>query len=156
MSQKPTNKRGKWFEEFEPGMEVISQGRTITETDIVNFAGISGDYNQIHTDAEFCKTQPFGARVAHGLLVLSIATGLMAQVGMIEGTIIAFREISSWKFTKPTFIGDTIHVVVGVKETKPMPRLGGGLVEMDIKILNQNDEVVMKGFWSALMHSKPE
>jgi acyl dehydratase len=137
-------------------LEVISPSRTVTETDIVNFAGISGDYNQIHTDVEFCKTQPFGARVAHGLLVLSIATGLIAQTGLIEGTIIAFREISSWKFTKPTFIGDTIHVVVGVKETKPMPRLGGGLVEMDIKVINQNDEVVMKGFWSALMHCKPE
>ena len=151
-----TLQRGKWFEEFEPGMEVISHSRTVTETDIVNFAGISGDYNQIHTDAEFCKTQPFGARIAHGLLVLSIATGLIAQIGLIEGSIIAFREISSWKFTKPTFIGDTIHVVVGVKETKPMPRLGGGLVEMDIKVLNQNDEVVMKGIWSALMHGKPE
>jgi len=145
-----------WFEEFEPGQTYTSPARTVTETDIVTFAGLSGDFNQIHTDAEYSKTQPFGQRVAHGLLVLSIASGLAVQIGVLEGTIIAFREIDKWKFTKPVFIGDTIHVIMEVKETKPMPRLNGGIVVIQLSVRNQSDEVVMKGNWTALMNSKPE
>ncbi len=148
--------RGMWFEEFEPGQTFTSPARTVTETDIVTFAGLSGDFNQIHTDAEYSKTQPFGQRVAHGLLVLSIASGLAVQIGVLEGTIMALREIDKWKFTKPVFIGDTIHVVMEVKETKHMPRLGGGVVVIQLSIRNQSDEVVMKGNWTALMNSKPE
>jgi 3-hydroxybutyryl-CoA dehydratase len=146
--------RGIFFEEFEVGMRVATTARTITESDIVAFAGLSGDYNQIHTDVEYCKESPFGQRVAHGLLVLSIASGLIAQSGLLEGTVIAFREISSWKFTLPTYIGDTIRVVAEIKGAKAMRRLGGGLVDLDLSVLNQNDEVVMKGTWRALMAGK--
>ena len=148
--------RGMWFEEFKPGQTFTSPARTVTEADIVAFAGLSGDFNQIHTDAEYSKTQPFGQRVAHGLLVLSIASGLAVQIGVLEGTIIAFREIDKWKFTKPVFIGDTIHVVMEVKKSKHIPRLNGGIVVIQLSVRNQSDEVVMKGNWTALMHSKPE
>jgi acyl dehydratase len=148
--------RGFYFEEFEVGRKFISSSRTITESDIVIFAGLSGDYNQIHTDVEFSKTTPFGQRVAHGLLVTSIASGLIAQSGLLEGTVIAFREINNWKFTKPTFIGDTIHVITEVVETKPLPRLSGGAVVIDLDVKKQNDETVMKGKWTALMVSKPQ
>ena len=148
--------RGMWFEEFESGQTFTSPARTVTEADIVAFAGLSGDFNQIHTDAEYSNTQPFGQRVAHGLLVLSIASGLAVQIGVLEGTIIAFREIDKWKFTKPVFIGDTIHVVMEVKESKHIPRLNGGIVVIQLSVRNQSDEVVMKGNWTALMHSKPE
>jgi 3-hydroxybutyryl-CoA dehydratase len=147
--------RGMWFEEFELGLEVVSAGRTITETDVVLFAGLSGDYNQIHTDAEFCEATNFGQRVAHGLLGLSIASGLVAQTGALEGTVIAFREINEWKFTKAVFIGDTIHVKLTVVERKALPRIGGGSVKIQLDVINQNDEVVMKGYWTALMLSKP-
>jgi 3-hydroxybutyryl-CoA dehydratase len=148
--------RGLYFEEFEVGRIFISSSRTITESDIVIFAGLSGDYNQIHTDAEFSKTTPFGQRVAHGLLVTSIASGLIAQSGLLEGTVIAFREINNWKFTKPTFIGDTIQVITEVVETKPLPRLNGGAVVIDLDVKNHNDETVMKGKWTALMVSRPK
>jgi acyl dehydratase len=144
-----------WFEEFEIGLKVISAGRTITETDVVSFAGLSGDYNQIHTDAEFCKTTNFGQRVAHGLLGLSIASGLVAQTGALEGTVMAFREINDWKFSKAVFIGDTIHVELTVVDRKALPRLGGGSVKIQLDVINQHDEVVMKGSWTALMLSKP-
>jgi acyl dehydratase len=156
MSVKPSYVRGLWFEEFEIDQSVISPGRTITEADVVSFAGLSGDYNQIHTDAEFTKTSPYGQRVAHGLLGLSIASGLVTQTGVLEGTIIAFREIDKWKFSKPVFIGDTIHVELIVKDKKAMPRLGGGTVIIQVNVVNQHGEVVMKGFWSALMLSKPD
>jgi len=148
--------RGLYFEEFEVGKQFVSSSRTITESDIVGFAGLSGDYNQIHTDKEFSKTTPFGQRVAHGLLVTSIASGLIAQSGVLEGTVIAFREINNWKFTQPTFIGDTIHVVTRISETKPLPRINGGAVVISLDVKNQHGETVMKGTWTALMASRSD
>ena len=148
--------RGYYFEDFEVGQRFYSTGRTVTERDIVAFAGLSGDYNQIHTDAQFAENTPYGQRIAHGLLVTSIASGLIAQSGLIEGTVLAFREISNWKFAKPTFIGDTVHVEVEVQGTKALRRLGGGAVEIVILVKNQNDEIVMKGLWTVLIVSRPE
>ncbi len=147
--------RGMYFEEFEVGMEIHTATRTITETDIVNFAGFSGDFNFIHTDAEGAKNTPFGQRVAHGMLVASVATGLAVQQGFIDGTTLAFRELT-WKFTKPVFIGDSIHVQVTITDTKPMKRLGGGLVAFDARVLNQNGDVVHKGEWKMLIKSKED
>ncbi len=146
--------RGLYFEEFEVGQRFVSAGRTITESDIVTFAGLSGDYNQLHTDTQFCADSPFGERIAHGLLVLSIASGLVAQSGMIEGTVIAFREIDNWKFIQPVFIGDTVHVATQVLETKFFRRLGAGRVEIELSVINQDDDVVMKGSWHVLMASQ--
>ncbi len=156
MTSKLMETRGLYFEEFEVGQKVITSARTVTEADIVSFAGLSGDYNQIHTDAEFSKTTPFGQRVAHGLLGLSIASGLIVLVGILEGTIMAFREIKQWKFSRPIFIGDTIHVEIEIKETKEMKRLGGGLVVLDLNVKNQDGETTMRGRWSALIASKPD
>jgi len=148
--------RGLYFEEFEIGQRFYSTGRTITENDIVSFAGLSGDYNQIHTDAQYAENTPYGQRIAHGLLVTSVASGLIAQSGLIEGTVLAFREINNWKFAKPTYIGDTVHVEVEINGTKALRRLGGGAVEIAVFVKNQNDEVVMKGLWTVLIISRPE
>jgi len=146
--------RGRYFEEFELGHTVVSAGRTITETDVVNFAGLSGDYNQIHTDAEYARGTFFGRRVAHGLLVLSIATGLAAQLGFIEGTVIAFRELT-WKFSRPVFIGDTVHLQAKVTELKPFPRLGGGAVILQAAVINQDGDAVARGLWNVLIANRP-
>lgn len=145
--------RGMYFEEFEIGTEVISPGRTVTEADVVNFAGLSGDYTQLHTDEEFAKGTLFGRRIAHGLLVLSIASGLAARLGFIEGTALAFRELT-WKFSHPVFLGDTLRFKARCKELKPMPRLGGGLVVFDVWMINQEDKIVQKGEWGLLIASQ--
>jgi 3-hydroxybutyryl-CoA dehydratase len=147
--------RGRYFEELNPGDRIISAGRTVTEVDIVNYAGLSGDFNQIHTDADYASRQMFKQRVAHGLLGLSIASGLVVQTGFMEGTIMAFREIVEWKFSKPIYIGDTIRVEVDVTDTKAMARLGGGMVTLKLSVKNQKDEVVQQGVWAALMMSRP-
>ncbi len=147
--------RGLYFEEFEVGQRIATGGRTITEADVVAFAGLSGDYNAIHTDAEYSRTTPFGRRVAHGLLGLSIASGLAVNTGLLEGTVLALRDISSWKFSLPVFIGDTIHVEMEVEETKALPRLGGGSVVICLDVLNQDEKSVMKGRWSVLIKSRP-
>ena len=150
------SKRGMWFEEFEVGQQIITPDRTITESDIVSFAGLSGDYNQIHTDAEFARKTPFGQRVAHGLLGLSIASGLAMRTGVLEGTVIAFREINNWKFSNPIFIGDTIHAELNILEMKPIPRLGGGSLIIEIAVINQREIVTMKGTWMVLVSNKPK
>jgi len=155
MSPLQTQPRGMYFEEFQPGQKLVSAGRTITESDVVTFAGLSGDFNQIHVDAEYSKNTPFGQRVAHGLLGLAIASGLVVQTGLMEGTIILFREITEWKFVKPIYLGDTIHVDIEVVETKDMRRLGGGIVLIDLDVKNQTNDTVMKGLWRALIASRP-
>jgi 3-hydroxybutyryl-CoA dehydratase len=141
---------GLHFEEFQVGDSVISSTRTITETDMVNFASISGDWNLIHTDAEYSKNHPFGQRVAHGLLILSVATGLAVRLGILEETTLAFRSID-WKMQRPVLIGDTVHIRITVEETKAMPRLGGGLVNFKVEVLNQKDEICQKGNWEMLV-----
>ncbi|MEZ4592568.1 MAG: MaoC/PaaZ C-terminal domain-containing protein [Chloroflexota bacterium] len=146
--------RGRYFEQFAVGDELVTAARTITETDIVNFAGITGDYNQIHTDAEFAANDTFGQRVAHGMLVQSIATGLAVQSGIIEGTVLAFREQSA-KFSLPVFIGDTVHVALTITETKALPRLGGGNINMKYAIYNQHGKAVQRGDWVMLIKSQP-
>lgn len=144
--------RGLYFEEFTVGDGLTTSGRTITEADIVNFAALSGDWTSIHTDAEFAKGIMFGERIAHGLLVLSIATGLAVRSGVIEGTVIAFREIG-WKFSGVVKIGDTVRSRLEIGEKKAMPRLGGGSVTMNVEVLNQRDEVVQRGTWVMLVKS---
>jgi acyl dehydratase len=145
--------RGLYFEEFEIGQRITTPARTITETDIVNFAGLSGDYTALHTDEEFAKSTPYGQRIAHGMLVLSVATGLAARQGFIEGTALAFREVA-WKFNAPVLINDTLHLVAEVVELKPMARLGGGLVVFKAWMVNQRGEIVQRGEWRLLMKSK--
>jgi acyl dehydratase len=146
--------RGLYFEEFNVGDTVSSAARTITEADIVGFAALSGDWNAIHVDAEFAKGSMFGERIAHGLLGLSIASGLAVRLGFIEDTVIAFMGLD-WKFRAPIKIGDTIHMLAQIAEKKPMPRLGGGLVTLNVEVLNQRGETTQKGTWSMLMKQKP-
>jgi 3-hydroxybutyryl-CoA dehydratase len=147
--------RGMYLDEFVPGKCIVTAGRTITEADIVNFAGLSGDYNQIHVDAVYGAATPFGQRIAHGLLVTSVVSGLAAQTGVMEGTVIAFREINEWKFMKPVFIGDTVYAELTVRETKEMRRIGGGAVTIDVDVKKQTGEVVIKGIWVVLMAARP-
>ncbi len=147
---------GLYFEEFTVGQVVKTLSRTVSEDAIFSFAGLTGDYNQIHTDAEFAKTTQFGQRVAHGLLGLSIATGLIMRTGYLEGTVLAFREIQEWKFIKPIFIGDTIHALLTVTEMKALPRIGAGALIALVEVKNQNDEVLQKGTLNLLVLSKPK
>lgn len=147
---------GLYFEDFSVGQRVVTEKRTITENDIMSFAALSGDDNRIHTDPEFSKTTMFGRQVAHGLLGLAIASGLAWKTGILDGTVIAFREVNEWKFVKPVFIDDTIYVEMEVQETKALPRIGGGSVTITLEVKKQNDEVCHRGLWTVLMMSKPK
>lgn len=142
-----------YFEDFLVGQEMTTQGRTVTEVDIGVFAGLSGDHHPIHTDEVFASQQFYGRRIAHGMLGLSLATGLAMRLGILEASIIAFRDLT-FKFSKPVFIGDTIHVQLLITKVRPVPRLGGGLVELEVKVVNQSGEVVQSGTWSVLSRSR--
>lgn len=146
--------RGRYFEEFEVGQSLVTAGRTITESDIVSFAGLSGDYNQLHVDAVYAAGGEFGERVAHGLLIVSVATGLIVQTGLMEGTVLAFRELD-WKFSLPVMIGETIRTMVEITEVKALPRLGGGSIVAKVSVLNQDDRVVQRGNMVLLLRGKP-
>ena len=149
-----TRPMGLYFEEFTPGDSVITASRTITESDVVNFAALSGDWNPIHTDAHYSQGQMFGQRVAHGLLILSIASGLSMRLGVLDETTLAFRSLE-WKMQRPVFIGHTIHVRLSVQETKPMPRLGGGLVIFSAEVINHEEQLCQKGLWEILIKGQP-
>jgi len=147
---------GLYFEEFSVGQKLGTVGRTVSEGDIYNFAGLTGDFNQIHTNAAFASKTQFGQRIAHGLLGLSISTGLIMQTGFLEGTVLAFREITEWKFVKPFFIGDTITAELTITETKALPRIGGGAIIAAIVVKNQNNEICQRGALNLLVLSKPK
>lgn len=146
-------RRSLYFEEFEVGQTITSAARTVTEADVVGFAALTGDWTSIHTDAVYAAQHPFGQRVAHGLLGLSIASALAARLGFVEETVLAFREIGKWKFSLPIYLGDTICMRATVAGTKPMRRLGGGLVTFKVQILNQDDQIVQRGTWGLLIRS---
>jgi acyl dehydratase len=142
----------RYWEEIAVGEEYESPGRTVTETDIVLFAGVSGDYNVLHTDAEFMKTSSFGERIAHGLLGLSMQAGLLTRATQPYATI-AFGGLR-WKFKAPIKIGDTIRVrarVMAKKETKP----DRGVVVLQRTVLNQRDEVVQEGETDLIVERRP-
>jgi acyl dehydratase len=119
-----------------------SRGRTVTEADIVNFAGLSGDFVELHMNEEYARRGPFGKRIAHGALVFSISTGLMVQMTVHQEAIVAFRGVDQLRFVAPVFIGDTIHVVKKTidKHTKDGER---GLVTFETTVLNQDGIAVL-------------
>jgi acyl dehydratase len=146
--------RGLYFEEFSVGQSVTSMGRTIGEADVMSFAAFSGDWTPIHTDAQYAASHPFGQRVAHGMLGLSIASALAVRLGFLEETILAFREIRDWKFSQPIFLNDTIRMRAAVIETRPVRRMHGGLVSFAVEVINQHEVVLQHGVWVVLVKSR--
>jgi len=143
----------RFFEDIEVGETYESPGRTITEADIVLFAGISGDYNVVHTDAELMKGSIFGERIAHGLLGLSVQSGLITR-GMQPYATLAFLGVR-WKFKGPIRIGDTIRVRAEVTGKKETSDAGRGVVTHARTIVNQRDEVVQEGEMDLLVERRP-
>ncbi len=145
--------RGTFFSAFEVGQTFTSSGRTITEADVVGFAGLSGDYNPLHTDAEFAKKTPFGQRIAHGMLAASISTGLGQTLGIFEGTTLALME-QNFQYKAPVFFGDTIRLRLTVESTKPSSKGGRGVVHFRSEIVNQDDAVAVGGSWTVLFRDR--
>ena len=147
---------GKYFEDWVVGEEYFTPGRTMTETDVVMFAAMTGDYNELHTSEEFGKNTQFGKRIAHGLLGLAVSHGLLFRLGSLEGTAIAFLGLESWKFEAPLFIGETIRVKVKLaekKESKSKP--DRGVIKLFLQIIKQDDTVIQSGYKNIMIRRKP-
>jgi acyl dehydratase len=133
------------FDDLELGFRFETASRTVTEADIVAFCGVSGDFNPLHTDALFAAGTPYGERIAHGALVLSLATGLRQRTGLFDGTLLGLLEIRTWTFRAPVRIGDTIRVVNEVIELRETSSPGRGIVVQRVDVLNQLADVVQTG-----------
>lgn len=145
---------GRYFEQFHVGDVLETPGRTLTESDIVSFAALSGDYNPLHTDAVVAAQSGYGRRIAHGLLVLAIASGLATRTGALEGTAVGLRELTC-KFSAPAHIGDTLHVRLDVVETTPLQRLNVGNVQVNFRVINQVGATLARGRWAVLVQLRP-
>ena len=134
-----------YFEDLDVGFRFESASRTVTEADLVAFAGVSGDFNPLHTDAVFAAQTIYGERIAHGALVLSLATGLRQRAGLFDGTLLGLVEIRGWRFVAPVRIGDTIRVRNEVRELRPTSKPDRGIMVQRVEVVNQADDVVNDG-----------
>ncbi len=127
----------------------------MTETDVVGFAGLSGDFNPLHIDAEFAAKTPFGSRIAHGMLVAAMATGMANWTGIFEGTTLALME-QQIRYTGPVHLGDTVRLKLTVAEKKAISKPDRGIVFFDVQVLNQEEQVVQEGRWTLMMRRQAE
>jgi acyl dehydratase len=148
-------RQGYTYADLHVGMSFRSPGRTITDADLVAFAGLTGDYSELHTSDVYAKSSEFGRRVAHGMLGLAYAHGLMwARTGELRETAIAFLGIGDWRFLQPIFVGDTIFVnyrIAELRDSKSRPTQA--IAEFDVEVVDQDDRVVQRGR-KALLASK--
>ena len=157
MATKPeTVVLGLWYEDFIVGAERLSPGRTITEGDLTNFAGLTGDFSQIHTDEEFCRKTEFGTRIAHGLLGLSIAQGLAWRTNYTQGTGVASLGWDKWRFKRPIMIGDTVRArwrLMDKRESRSKP--GMGIITEFVELINQRGDVLQDGEHITMVRKRP-
>lgn len=141
------------FDDIEVGRVFVSPGRTVTEADVVAFAGLSGDYNPVHTDAHFMKTHPLGRRVAHGLLGAAFASGLAARIGLFDGITIALLE-TSLRYVEPLRIQDTVHLEMKITDKRRSSKNDRGVVTTERRLINQDGQVVIDSTWVTLVATK--
>lgn len=146
---------GRYFDELVEGEEFTSPVRVVTNEDIDAFVRLSGDNNRLHTDDSFAREAGFSGRIAHGALVVSIATGLAWQTGFLTDTTLAFRSIEDWKFSLPVYPGDEIRLLARVAERRALPRNAAGLVSFELSVVNQVNKTVSTGKLRMLMRIGP-
>lgn len=136
--------RGMYYDDFVVGQEIVTGQRTVTQTDIVNFACLSGDFNGVHTNFEYCKTTPFGEPIAHGPLVLAIMGGLSYASGINDGTLLALLQLDAWRLLAPIKHGDTIHMVSQVLDKRETSRPDRGIVVFERRCVKQDGSVAQE------------
>ena len=146
--------RGLYWEDFEVGQTITTSARTITSTDIVNFACLSGDFNEVHTNWEYCKSTPFGEPVAHGPLVYAIMGGLQYASGINDGTLLALLGVDKWRMLAPVKHGDTLHMEITVIEKKETSKPDRGVIKVQRKFV-KHDGTVAQEMETALIVPAP-
>lgn len=146
-----------WFEAQEPGVTYLTPSRTVTDTDVMIFGGLTGDLCELHTNEAYARTTPFGGRIAHGMLNLSLAHGLVVRTGHLVGTGIALLGWNNVKFSAPVRIGDTVQArwtTIEKRKLRSKPEVG--VVTDLIELLNEDGVVVMSGEVSSLVRKRPK
>lgn len=143
------------FEDFAEGQRLVSPARTVTEADVASFAAWTGDYNPIHTDAEFAAASRFGGRIAHGLLGVSLCLGLISRTGAFEGSAVALLGVDDWRFLSPVHIGDTVHCQVEIVHTRLTSTKTAGVVGRQFSLVNQRDELTQQGRMDVMVAVRP-
>lgn len=136
--------RGRYFEDFEVGEEFVSPARTVTQTDIVNFACLSGDFNEVHTNFEYCKTTQFHEPIAHGPLIYAIMGGLQYASGINDGTLLALLQIDNWRMLGPVKHGDTIRLHSQVVAKKESTKPDRGVVTFKRQCVKQDSSIAQE------------
>lgn len=148
---------GYTYADLYEGLRFRSPGRTITDADLVGFAGLTGDFSELHTSDVYAEASQFGRRVAHGMLGLAYAHGLMwARTGELRQTAIAFLGISDWRFVGPIFVGDTIfvdYVIAELRDSRSKPQQA--IATFDVQVVNQHGQVVQRGTKALLCSKTP-
>ena len=155
MREKP--RLGLHYEDLVVGMRFTSPGRTILDADLIGFAGLTGDYSELHTSDVYAQASQFGRRVAHGLLGLTYAHGLMwARTGELRETAVAFLGIEDWRFLGPIFVGDTIfvdYVLAALRDSRSRPTQA--VATFDVAVVNQHGAAVQRGRKALLVSKTP-
>ena len=150
------NKRGLYFEDFEPGATFRTPARTVTSTDIVNFACLSGDFNEIHANHEYCRATPFGEPIAHGPLVYAVAAGLQYASGVNDGTLLALLQVDKWRMLAPVKHGDTLHMEATVLEKTESSKPDRGVVKFKRRFMKHDGTAVQEMETTILYKRRPK
>jgi acyl dehydratase len=150
------NVRGKYWEDFEVGQVVVTPKRTVTSTDIVNFACLSGDFNEVHTNFEYCKNTEFGEPIAHGPLVYAIMGGLQYASGVNDGTLLALLQVDKWRMLAPVKHGDTLHMEATVLEKKESSKPDQGVVKFKRRFMKHDGTAVQEMETTILYKRRPK
>lgn len=140
-----------YFEDLDVGQKFTSLGRTVTETDLTMFSMLSGDWNPIHSDIEFSRRTEAGQRLVHGVYGIALVTGLMDRAGWFADSAVAMLSIDGWTFTRPIFIGDTLHCEMEISSLRLTSTGTTGVVGRTFRLFNQDDQVVQHGQCPALI-----
>lgn len=147
--------RGLYWEDFEVGQTLVTPKRTITSTDIVNFACLSGDFNEVHTNFEYCKSTQFGEPIAHGPLVYAIMGGLQYASGVNDGTLLALLQVDKWRMLAPVKHGDTLHMEATVLEKKESSKPDRGVVKFKRRFVKHDGTAVQEMETTILYKRRP-
>lgn len=148
-------RRGLYYEDFEVGREFTTSARTVTQTDIVNFSCLSGDFNGVHANFEYCKTTPFGEPIAHGPLVLAIMGGLSYATGINDGTLLTLLQMDAWRMLSPVKHGDTIHMVSKVVDKKETSKPDRGIIVFERRCVKQDGSIAQEMRATMLYRRRP-
>jgi acyl dehydratase len=143
-----------YYEDLTEGQTFTSPARTVTETDLVSFAMLSGDWNPIHTNQEFAQETYYSKRVVHGVFGISMMTGLLDRTGLFDGSAIAMLGIRDWTFKGPIFVGDTIHFEMEIVSKRLTSKEDRGIVDRKFKLINQRGETVQEGNIAIMLRLK--